>query len=128
MVADTDVLINHLRGVRQVVELIAELSEADRLRTTTVNLFELLSGADDGKRGDPVRALSEALDAISLDRKAAAVAAGIQRDLDSKGQTIGMGDSLIAGICLAHGCQLLTLNRKHFARVPGLELIDVGTS
>jgi len=33
-----------------------------------------------------------------------------------------MGDSLIAGIVLANGGTLLTGNRKHFERVPGLKL------
>lgn len=34
----------------------------------------------------------------------------------------GMGDSLIAGIVLAHGGTLLTRNRRHFDRIPELSL------
>lgn len=36
---------------------------------------------------------------------------------------MGMGDSLIAGIALANGLQLLTRNRKHFQQVEGLHLV-----
>jgi predicted nucleic acid-binding protein len=37
-----------------------------------------------------------------------------------------MGDSLIAGITLVNKGILLTRNRKHFARVPGLALGTLG--
>jgi predicted nucleic acid-binding protein len=37
-----------------------------------------------------------------------------------------MGDSLIAGIALAHNLPLFTRNRAHFERVEKLELVKVG--
>jgi predicted nucleic acid-binding protein len=37
-----------------------------------------------------------------------------------------MADSLIAGIVLAHHGVLLTRNRRHFERVPGLSLGRMG--
>jgi predicted nucleic acid-binding protein len=46
----------------------------------------------------------------------------VRRALESKGQTIGMADSLIAGICLERDGILLTRNVKHFSRVDGLTL------
>jgi predicted nucleic acid-binding protein len=52
-------------------------------------------------------------------------AAAIRRDLYRAGQTIGMADSLIAGIVVTHGVRLFTRNRKHFERVPHLKLVDV---
>jgi predicted nucleic acid-binding protein len=39
---------------------------------------------------------------------------------------IGMADSLIAGIVVAHHGVLLTRNRRHFERVPGLSLGRMG--
>jgi predicted nucleic acid-binding protein len=36
-----------------------------------------------------------------------------------------MGDSLIAGIALAHNLPLFTRNRAHFERVEKLELVKV---
>jgi len=44
------------------------------------------------------------------------------KQLTTRGFDIGMGDSLIAGIVLAHGSVLLTGNRRHFERVPDLAL------
>lgn len=42
--------------------------------------------------------------------------------MSSPGEPIGMGDSLIAGIVLAHGETLMTRNRRHFGRVEGLRI------
>jgi tRNA(fMet)-specific endonuclease VapC len=39
-----------------------------------------------------------------------------------------MADSLIAGIALEHDLPLLTRNRKHFSRVPGLKLVEIARS
>lgn len=45
--------------------------------------------------------------------------------LDRAGQVIGMGDSLIAGIVLAHRLPLLTRHTAHFERVENLELVKM---
>lgn len=125
ILADTDVLIDYLAGIQPVQDQILRYVETDRLQTTVVNCFELLSGAGEGRRGQPVRRLLDALTILPLDRAAAQVAADVRRALDRAGRPIGMGDSLIAGIALANGLPLFTRNRGHFERVSGLKLIDV---
>lgn len=55
-------------------------------------------------------------------RIAAAPAAACRRELELKGQTIGMGDYLTAGVCISHVAPLLTRNRRHFERIPRLIL------
>lgn len=122
IVADTDVLIDYLAGVEPAAAQISRYVAADQLQTTAVTCFELLSGAGEGKRGDAIRHLLGALPVLPLDRDAAEQAAAVRRELDRAGQTIGMGDSLIAGIALAHGARLFTRNRKHFDRVAALQL------
>jgi tRNA(fMet)-specific endonuclease VapC len=123
--ADTDVLIDYLAGVEPVRAMIMRYAEAQRLETTVITCFELLSGAGEGKRGDAVRTLLGALAVLPLDREAATHATGIRRKLERAGQPIGMADSLIAGIAVAHDAALFTRNRKHFARVPDLQLVDI---
>jgi predicted nucleic acid-binding protein len=126
ILADTDVLIDYLAGIQPVQGLVAAYADGEQLQTTAINCFELLSGAGPGKRGQAVRRLLESLSVLALDRKAAEAAAGVRRNLDRAGQSIGMGDSLIAGIALANDLPLLTRNRSHFARVQGLKLVDIG--
>ncbi len=50
--------------------------------------------------------------------------AEIQDSLDKKGKNIGIPDTLIAGICIAAGIPLLTLNTQHFSRIAALKLIN----
>jgi len=95
IVADTDVLIDYLHGRGEAETVEVSLSRGV-LRTTVITRFELLSGA---------KTTSE-----------------IRRALEHSGATVGMADSLIAGIVLSAGGDLLTRNRRHFERVAGLRL------
>jgi tRNA(fMet)-specific endonuclease VapC len=123
ILADTDVLIDYLAGIEPVRTRMEAYIAQDQLATTVINCFELLSGAREGNRGDRIRQFAAALPALSLDRDAAVRAATVRQQLERAGRTIGMGDSLIAGIALHHGAPLWTRNRKHFERVEGLALL-----
>ena len=124
IVADTDVLIDALRGRRPLARRIAEAIEHGELATTVLSAFELLSGS--GVREEEARRRVEdllgALTVVALDPAAATLAAALRRELEARGETIGLADYLIAGICLAHSASLMTRNRRHFGRVPGLRL------
>jgi predicted nucleic acid-binding protein len=126
IIADTDVLIDFLVGAQPVANQIVEYIKTEQVQTTAVTSFELLSGADESKRGQAVRRLIDALHVLPLDRDAARRAAEVRRKLDRAGQAIGMADSLIAGIVLAHGLRLFTRNQAHFQRVENLELVKIG--
>lgn len=121
IVADTDVLIDALRGrgVHQRVEI--EL-RTGRLATTVVSVFELLSGARKASEREGIETLLAALGHLPIDPSAAREAAAIRRELESVGQTIGNADILIAGVCRSRGAMLLTRNHAHFSRVPRLAL------
>ena len=123
ILADTDVLIDYLAGVRPIAERVAAYAETDQLQTTAISCFELLNGAEEGKRGNRIRRLLAILPVLPLDRNAAEHAAEVRRDLERAGRAIGMGDSLIAGIALAHHLPLFTRNHKHFERVKNLQLL-----
>jgi predicted nucleic acid-binding protein len=126
MVADTDVLIDYLQGKGAVAQRIALELEHTQLCTTAVNRFELQAGARSPRQQKLVRELLEALPCLPLDAVSADRAAEVRRALEQRGQSIGMGDSLIAGITLASKGVLLTRNRQHFARVAGLALGTLG--
>ena len=123
IVADTDVLIDYLRGHGEVAEQVSE-SLATGLGTTAITAFELWAGSIGSKRREAaVEALLGAIDILPLDAAGARRAAAVRRQLELAGRSIGMADSLIAGVCLHHGAMLLTRNRGHFERVPGLVLV-----
>jgi tRNA(fMet)-specific endonuclease VapC len=96
--------------------------ERGQLRTTVISRFELLAGARSARQQKLIEQLLLAVPPLLLDVAAADRAAQVRRALEKEGRAIGMGDSLIAGIVLANRGILLTRNRAHFERVPGLSL------
>lgn len=125
ILADTDVLIDFLAGVEPATQHVARYAAQDRLQTSAITCFELLTGVREGKRGERLRRLVENIPVLPLDRTSAERAARVRQQLENRGQSIGMGDSLIAGIALANGLPLLTRNRKHFERVEELRLLEL---
>lgn len=127
MIADSDMLIDFLRGRDPGHGRIQIELRTGGLATTSVNAFELASGARSSKEQAKVEILLEALKILPVDAQAADLAAGVRRTLEADGNGIGMADYLIAGVCLAQAATLLTRNLEHFRRVPGLHLGGVHT-
>lgn len=120
-IADTDVLIDFLAGKGEA-DAVEELLRRGSLRTTVISRFELLSGARNPKQLARLVQLLGAVPSLELDNAAADAASEIRRTLERSGNAIGMADSLIAGIVTSSGGTLLTRNRRHFERVPGIRL------
>jgi tRNA(fMet)-specific endonuclease VapC len=120
-VADTDVLIDYLAGKGEA-ETVERLLRSGALRTTVIGRFELLSGARNPKQLARLLQLLGAVPSLDLDDAAADAASEIRRSLERLGESIGMADSLIAGIVTSNGGALLTRKRRHFERVPGITL------
>jgi tRNA(fMet)-specific endonuclease VapC len=130
IVLDTDVIIEYLRGQPHVVEGVTRLlEEGETLTTTAVNAAELHRGAVGPRtRREMLASLHELLtrlDALPLDGRAARRYGALAAGLDRAGQTMPLADGLVAAIALENGGRLLTLNKRHFARVPALELVDL---
>jgi len=123
IVVDSDVLIDALRGRQPAVRRVTDGLHAGVLSTTTVTVFELLSGVRTEADSAAVERLLAALTILPFDDAASREAAGVRRGLASQGRSIGMADYMIAGICVARSAALLTRNRAHFERVPGLALV-----
>jgi predicted nucleic acid-binding protein len=126
IVADTDVLIDFLGGHEPAAARVALELEQGALKTTAITRFELLSGARGNGQETSIRKLLDALGTLALSADAADRAAVVRRDLERTGASIGMADSLIAGIVLDAGGVLLTRNHAHFGRVEGLALGRLG--
>ncbi len=121
-IADSDVLIDSLRGGKGTRGRIDLELQTGSLATTAISVFELLSGARTPIQVQKVEQLLAALRILPLDDEAGRKAAAIRRELEAGGQGLAMADSLIAGICLSRNAILLTRNRAHFERVHGLSL------
>jgi tRNA(fMet)-specific endonuclease VapC len=121
-IADTDVLIDFLAASEPVAGRVRKELQNGSLATTVISRFELLSGARSARALRLIGELLQSIQTIELDSTAADRAAPVRRSLEREGNTIGMADSLIAGIVLSVSGVLLTRNRRHFERVEGLIL------
>jgi tRNA(fMet)-specific endonuclease VapC len=125
ILADSDVLIDYLNGSQPITRQVQEFIRSDRLHISAISRFELLSGAQENRRGKRARALVDSIPVLPVDREAAAQAASVRQRLAQIGRQIGMADSLIAGVALANNLPLFTRNRKHFEQVEGLILVPL---
>jgi tRNA(fMet)-specific endonuclease VapC len=128
IVADTDVLIDALRGRSPAAQVIEDLLRSRRLATTAISRLELGVGAQNASQRTAVQALLAAVPILPLDADAAGIASEVGATLRSSGQTIPLADLAIAGICLALDVALLTRNRRHFERIDGLRLVEPDSS
>jgi tRNA(fMet)-specific endonuclease VapC len=124
-VLDSDVLIDYLRGAGPGLEVVRRLRDALGFRITAVTAFELAAGKE--YQQDPADADALlAAPCLTLTRDAAVRSGALLRELRAAGAGIEIRDAMQAGICLHNDAPLVTRNRRHFARVPGLDVIDPG--
>ncbi|MGH8913857.1 MAG: type II toxin-antitoxin system VapC family toxin [Acidimicrobiia bacterium] len=124
VVVDSDLVIDFLRGRGEGADLIRALIPQHRLRFTAVTAFEIRLGSDFLDRKDSILRLFRSR-TLPVDLSAALTAGRIHASLADQGRGIGLADALQAGTCLRHGLPFATRNRKHFERIPELELVDL---
>lgn len=123
---DTDMLSEFLRGNPKVIAKVDEhLENFGFISLSIISYYEILNGLlykDAKKQMTKFEKFVELSTVIALTIPMAKAAATIQADLRKKGRVIGHTDTLIAGIAITSGLQLITNNTEHFKRIRGLEI------
>jgi predicted nucleic acid-binding protein len=106
-----------------------ELTQRGELLSITIfTLAELFVGVAKGTRPRQERAAIEQcvapLDLLPFERSTAEIFGTIVGELEKRGESISDIDALIASIALERSEVLVTRNRKHFDRIPGLGIED----
>ncbi len=120
--ADTDIVIDFLRGKGPYVQEFYNLLRKGHIGFVVVSVFELLIGAATVKKEREVGVLIGRAAIFDIDFQASQAAAAIFKKLRDNGETMGMADSLIAGVCIARDIRLMTKNLRHFQNVPHLRM------
>ena len=94
---------------------------------TTINAFEVYYGAYRSREAElnltSSKGFLSTVELLTPDENSARTAAQTLAELESKGQSMDMGDLLIGSIALNNGFTVLTDNKQHFERIPRLHAV-----
>jgi len=119
---DTDSVSYALRGQGRVAARLLEHRPSD-ICISSITLAELSFGAE-AKRSQTIRrairSFTKDVAVVPFDQACAERFGVVAVSLATRGQPIGVYDTLVAAQALCLGLTVVTNNTRHFSRVPGL--------
>ena len=110
---DSDVIIWHLRGRKEVTEVLRDLQRFGLPACSALSVLEIQLGVKKGEEEKTNRFL-ESLRIFDVDMEIASKAAQLIRRSKARGVTLDLPDSVIAATCILHDLILVTYNTKHY--------------
>jgi predicted nucleic acid-binding protein len=121
---DTDTCIAILRG--NDIVLSRRVAVNDDVTTTWITAAELQYGAAKSitpeKNRTLVAAFLATLPILGLDAASAQIFGEAKALLERQGQRLADADLFIGAIAAAHGAVVVTGNRRHYERIPGITI------
>jgi predicted nucleic acid-binding protein len=118
---DTGIVIRHLRGQQNVVQLLRGLGKRERLGIASITRLEIHVGMHPDEAYKTQKLLTRFI-TYDLSRDIADRAGDYIREYQAKQLAFSVPDALIAATAVIHQATLVTLNEKDFFAVPGLSL------
>jgi predicted nucleic acid-binding protein len=119
---DTDILVEYLRGNPKAITYLDNLQGT--LMISAVTMAELFSGARNEREAQALEQFLHAFEVIPVDREIARLGGLLRRDHRTRHGT-GLADALIAATARHHGVRLVTLNKRHFRMLAGVQTPQV---
>ncbi len=110
---DSDVIIWHLRGRKEVTETLRDLQSFGLPACSALSVLEVLLGLKKGEEDKTDRFLGS-LRIFDVNREIANEAAKLIREYKAKGVTLDLPDAVIASTCILYDLILVTYNTKHY--------------
>lgn len=110
---DSDVIIWHLRGRKEVTEMLRDLQRVGLPACSALSVLEVQLGVKKGEEEKTDRFL-RSLRIFDINMEIANKAAQLIREYKAKGITLDLPDAIIAGTCIVHDLTLVTYNTKHY--------------
>jgi predicted nucleic acid-binding protein len=122
---DTSVLINYYRKTDKANSVWVKLvRQGYRFSISAVTKYEIYSGATQNQLGFWNNVL-QAIEVIAFDEVCVNTAVDVNAALKRKRKQIGIADLFIAATALTHNLPIATINKNHFDRIDGLEIIEI---
>lgn len=117
LLLDTDVIVDHLRGVPEARTYLSARTEV--LLLSTITIAELFAGVREGPERTALDTFLTIFGVVDVDA-AIAQQGGLLRRQYGRSHNMGLADALIAATAEGAGATLVTLNRKHFPMLSGV--------
>lgn len=125
---DTDWIILHFRGNNRVARRVEEFIP-DGIGISVVSMGELYEGvykaSDPASHERDLRVILSEIAVIDIDDETCRIFGRERGRLRAANDLIGDTDLWIGATAMRHGLTLLTNNRQHFERLPGLRIVSV---
>ena len=129
IILDADVIIRGEKGTFDFKNWIASRPN-DQFEIAAITVAELWHGVERAvgphkvKRQRYLQAILNLLPILPYTEQTAYEHARIWAELESGGKMIGFYEVIVAATALERGSQVATFNRRHFALVKGLKIVD----
>ena len=129
IILDADVIIRGEKGTFDLKSWLASRS-AEQFEIAAVTVAELWHGVEraDARhratRQNYLQTTLALLPVVPYTEQTACEHARIWAQLEVAGKLIGYYDLIVAATALERGSEVATFNKRHFAAVPGLKLIE----
>lgn len=129
VILDADVIIRAEKGMFDI-EAWFESRADDSFEVAAVTIAELWHGVERAtgrqrnRREQYLRGIVGPLTIVPYTEQTAYVHARLWAQLKTSGSMTGYYDLIVAATAIERGSEVATFNRRHFARVPGLTVID----
>ncbi len=123
---DTSFLVDFLRGRKDAVEFLSQLEgSSEAITVAAPSVFEIVEAAEIARseqERQAIRDLMSSMTVLPLNAQTAWAAGQLSASLIFSGEQIGQMDTLIGAIARFHNENLVTGNKEHFRRIPGLRV------
>jgi tRNA(fMet)-specific endonuclease VapC len=129
IILDADVVIRGEKGTFELRHWVADLP-GEQFEIAAITVAELWHGVERAtgthrsRRERYLRTILELLPIIPYTKATAFEHARIWAALESSGKMIGFYDLIVAATALERGSAVATFNKRHFAQVRGLKIIE----
>lgn len=123
MIIDTSIVIQYIRAKNKSVTTLYNITNQKNFFISTVSLYELYIGANSIDKIRDIQLVTGKLAVLSFTYLASLKASEIYLQLKAKNQLIEFRDIFIAATCIVQNLPIVTLNKKHFERIEGLEVV-----